>query len=353
MKKTLFTILAVAALAACAKEEVVTVNQDAIAFTNAFVDNTTKAIDPSITTTTLDGFTVYGTTKGNESGAPVVNIYPAVPVTGSVTTVDDDGNATAGSWSYDNQYTQYWIAGNTYNFAAVKNSAVTPDTDTPGTVTTDGNGMPKSIAYDAAGQADLLYAEAVNIEGKASGNDAVAFTFSHLLSKVKFSFKNNSAATTNPNYTYKVTDIEISGVGLTASCDVTNFPTYVWGTPATSYAADAPLTFGDIVADGVAANEAAVKVGSQVTKLSNYERLLIPGNYTAMNVKACIALLYGDAEVDVLNYDKNVSVNLEGGNAYNFVLSGSVGESIEFTVTKVEEWVENAAQYTENPAQNN
>ena len=349
MKKTLFTILAVAALAACAKEEVVTVNQDAIAFTNAFVDNTTKAIDPSITTTTLDGFTVYGTTKGNESGAPVVNIYPAVPVTGSVTTVDDDGNATAGSWSYDDQYTQYWIAGNTYNFAAVKN----------GEVDTDANGMPESIAYDAADQTDLLYAEAVNILGKTSGNEAVAFTFSHLLSKVKFSFQNTSAASTNHNYTYKVTDITISGVGLTASCDVTNFPTYVWGTPATSYSALDPLTFGHIVDKGVAANEAAVKVGSQVTKLSNYERLLIPGNYTAMNVKARVALLYGEAEdededeVDVLNYDKTVTVDLKGGNAYNFVLTGSIGEPIEFTVTRVDEWVENPAQYTENPAQNN
>lgn len=343
MKKTLFTIFAVAALAACAKEEVVNVNHESIAFDNAFVDNATKAIDPSITTLTLNGFTVYGTTQGNETGAPIVNIYSAVPVSGSVTSVDQNGNATAGSWSYGDQYTQYWIAGNTYNFAAVKN----------GTVTTDGNGMPESIAYDAEGQTDLLYAEAVNILGKTSGNEAVAFTFSHLLSKVKFSFQNTSAATTNPNYTYMVTDIEISGVGLTASCNVTNFPTYAWGTPATSYTAVAPLTFGDIVADGVAANEAAVKVGSQVTKLSNYERLLIPGNYTAMNVKARVALLYGEAEVDVLNYDKNVSVNLEGGNAYNFVLTGSIGEPIEFTVTRVEEWDENPAQYTENPAQNN
>ena len=338
MKKTLFTILAAAAIVGCAKEEIVTVNQEAIAFDNAFVDNATKAIDPSITTLTLDGFTVYGTTQGNETDAPVVNIYPGVEVTGSVTSVDEDGNATVGSWSYADQYTQYWIAGNTYNFAAVKN----------GTVSTDANGMPKSIAYDAAGQTDLLYAEAVNILGKTSENEAVAFTFSHLLSKVRFSFQNTSAASTNPNYTYKVTDITISGVGLTASCDVTNFPTYVWGTPATSYSAEAPLTFGHIVADGVAANEAAVNVGSQVTNSSNYDRLLIPGNYTDINVKARIALLYGTNEVDVLNYDETVSVNLLGGNAYNFILQGSIGEPIEFKVTKVENWIENNTQYTPN-----
>ena len=337
MKKTLFTILAAAAIVGCAKDEVVNVNQEAIAFNNVFVDNATKAIDPSITTLTLDGFTVYGTTQGNETGAPVVNIYPGVEVTGSVTNVDDEGNATAGSWSYEDEFTQYWIAGNTYNFAAVKN----------GTVSTDADGMPKLIAYDAAGQTDLLYAEAA-ATGQANNNAKVAFTFSHLLSKVRFSFQNTSATTTNPNYTYKVTDITISGVGLTASCDVTNFPTYVWGTPATSYSADAPLTFGDIVADGVVANEDAVNVGSQETKSSNYDRLLIPGNYTAVNVKARIALLYGTKEVDVLNYNQTVSVNLLGGNAYNFILQGSIGEPIQFSVTKVENWIENNTQYTPN-----
>ena len=338
MKKTLFTILAAAALVGCAKDEVVNLNHEAIAFNHAFVDNATKAIDPSITTLTLDGFTVYGTTQGNETNAPVVNIYPAVSVTGSVTSVGDNGNATVGSWSYGDQYTQYWIAGNTYNFAAVKN----------GVVDTDANGMPESIAYDAAGQTDLLYAEAVNILGKTSGNEAVAFTFSHLLSKVRFSFQNTSAASTNPNYTYKVTDIKISGVGLTASCDVTNFPTYVWGTPATSYSADAPLKFGNIVANGVADNEVAVNVGRQETKSSYYDRLLIPGNYTAVNVKARIALLYGTKEVDVLNYNETVSVNLLGGNAYNFILQGSIGEPIQFSVTKVENWIENNTQYTPN-----
>ena len=337
MKKTLFTILAVAALAGCDKEQIVTVNQEAITFENAFVDNATKALDPSITTTTLDGFTVYGTTQGNEASAPVVNIYPGVAVTGRVTDVDGNGNATAGTWNYDDQYTQYWIADNTYNFAAVKNA----------TVTTDANGMPTSLAYDAATQTDLLYAEAT-ATGKASGNEAVAFTFSHLLSKVKFSFQNTSAATTNPNYTYKVTDITISGVGLTASCDVTNFSAYVWGTPTAFYTSENPLTFGSIVNNGTAENEIAFNVGSQVTKSSNYERLLIPGDYTNIKVKARIALLYGENEVDVINYDKTVSVKLLGGNAYNFVLQSSIGEPIQFKVTKVEGWIENNTQYNYN-----
>ena len=63
MKKIFILLLAIATLAACNKSEVVDVNPgEAIQFGNAFVDNATKAIDPSITTLTLDGFTVYGTT---------------------------------------------------------------------------------------------------------------------------------------------------------------------------------------------------------------------------------------------------------------------------------------------------
>jgi hypothetical protein len=50
-------------------------------------------------------------------------------------------------------------------------------------------------------------------------------------------------------------------------------------------------------------------------------------------------------EVDVLDYDKTVAVKLLPGNAYNFQLSAQVGEPIEFTVTKVNTWLENGTQY--------
>lgn len=318
MRKLFILALAAAAAVGCTKDEVLDFNKEAIGFQNAFINNATRAIDPSITTATLTGFNVYGTTQGNEDGAPVVNIFKAVPVSGTA----EDG------YSYNIQYAQYWINGNAYNFAAVVNGTVAEeDLDT--------NGMPESIAYDATTQTDLLYAEAT-ATGKASGNDAVAFTFDHLLSKVKFSFQNESAAGSNSGYTYKVTDIEIYNVGKEAEVDVTAFPTFVWGTPTATYSHIEPLKFGHIVATGTAADEAAANVGAQTTYYSNYERLMIP---TAQaTIKCRIALLYNGAEVDVTNYDKTINVNLVGGRAYNFVLKGSIGEQITFSVTEVKDW---------------
>ena len=314
MRKLFILALAAAAAVGCTKDEVLDFNKEAIGFQNAFINNATRAIDPSITTATLTGFNVYGTTQGNEDGAPVVNIFKAVPVSGT----------TATGYSYNIQYAQYWINGNTYNFAAVVNGTVAEeDLDT--------NGMPKSIAYDATTQTDLLYAEAT-ATGKASGNDAVAFTFDHLLSKVKFSFQNESAADSNSGYYYKVTDIEIYGVGKEAEVDVT----FAWSDPPATYSNSEPFKFGHIVAAGTAADDAAVNVGAQKTYYSNYERLMIP---TAQaTIKCRIALLYNGAEVDVTNYDKTIDVNLVGGRAYNFVLKGSIGEQITFSVTEVKDW---------------
>lgn len=81
MKKIILATLAAAALVACAKEDVVVASKgEAIGFTNAFVDNTTKAMDPSLTTTSLKGFKVYGTTTGDHAGAQTVNIFNGIDV---------------------------------------------------------------------------------------------------------------------------------------------------------------------------------------------------------------------------------------------------------------------------------
>ena len=315
MKKILFLTLAAATLFSCAKDQLLTQNREAITFENAFVDNATKAIDPSITTTTLNSFVVYGTTQGDEKNAdgeviaPVVNIFPGVTVSGSSTT----------SWTYDDNATQYWIAGNTYNFAAVVNGEVAVDAN---------NGMPASIAYDAETQTDLLYATA-SANGVADINPKVAFTFDHLLSKVKFTFKNTSLAETNTGYTYKVTDIQVLEAGKKATYTMTG----KWAAPTSTYTA----AFGHIVSAGTTTAEDAVNVASNTSYSSNYERLMIPST-TNVTVSCRIALLYGNQEVDVNNYSEEVTLNLEPGQAYNFILSASVGEPIEFTVTKVNEW---------------
>ena len=340
MKKIILATLAAASLVACAKEEIVaSTNGEAIVFDNAFVDNTTKAIDPSITTATLEGFLVYGTTLGDHTGAETINIFNAVPVANNI----QEGVSTG--WQYEAGFTQYWIAGNKYNFAAVVNNNGAGLLDST-KVSIDANGMPISIVYAANGT-DLLYARsAQDIVGLPSGNPKVAFTFDHLLSKVKFSFKNNTPISDAANnYTYRVSNIEMTGTYAEGTCalgvDENGVNTYTWTKNNDNVAT---TNYGHIVANGTTAGEAATKVGPEGIKFSNNENLVIPGTYN-VNIKCQIELLIGEQVADIINYNKTTEVTLKQGVAYNFVLAGQLGEAIEFTVTKVNEWNNPAVDY--------
>ena len=102
MKKLLVFALAAIGMVACVKEEVTLLPQgDAISFESAFIDNATRAEDPSITTATLGGFKVWGFVKEHDG-----EIFNGVEVT-------KNGNV----WSYDG--TQYWVPKQPYYFAAL------------------------------------------------------------------------------------------------------------------------------------------------------------------------------------------------------------------------------------------
>ena len=176
--KKLFTILAVAAtLVSCAKEDVVSqAAPEAIGFDNAFVENSTRSVnDPSFDADNMfSDFAVYGFVEG-------AVLLDGVRVAQENLAEDQ----TKTGWEYAG--TQYWIAGANYDFYAVApftgNWAVKTDT-TPA----DAGATISFTNVD--GTQDLLYSGIVEQQGKASANTAVAFTFKHILSKVKFSFKN-------------------------------------------------------------------------------------------------------------------------------------------------------------------
>ena len=124
MKKYLFMAIAAAAITSCTQDEVMEVaEKQAINFGDAFVENATRAIDGTYSTTNMpESFQVYGTTKGNETNASEVTIFNNVEVTKSITT-----NASSDGYGYSSNYTQYWINGNTYNFAAVVGGTINND----------------------------------------------------------------------------------------------------------------------------------------------------------------------------------------------------------------------------------
>ena len=304
MKKTLIAILALAAVAACNKAEVIDSNPgEAIEFGDAFVDNATKAADKTYSgDKTLAAFNLYGTVASTNG---TINIYNGCQVTGSV-----------GTSVWTCPVNQYWIAGATYKFAAVADGTV---------ATTDANGMPLTITCNtevAANnvQNDLLYATETAI-GQASGNGKVNFEFSHLLSKAQFTVKSNTVG----GYYYSVKNIKVNNhVNGTYT-----IATGAW--EATGNKAD--TAFGNIE---------NVTAGDTNGKTCEFQRLLIPT--TADFKVSCTIELWNDngdaADVKLSTEDKTFTVaqDLVKGNAYDFNLSLSVGELIEFTVTQKPTW---------------
>jgi hypothetical protein len=185
MKKTVFLGLAAMAtlFTACSSDDVVDIKapNTAIGF-STFVDKATRA---ELTKDNLAAFTVYGYTKTTGDNPTDQTIFSGESVTKS-----------DGKWTYTN--TQYWVAGQAYYFHAIASSNATWEagqTNASGTLTysfTDGTD-------------DLIY-DYVGVSSAAADNDAVKFTFNHLLSKVQFKFTNALTATT---VQLEVTDISI------------------------------------------------------------------------------------------------------------------------------------------------
>ena len=319
MKKILIALCAVATIVSCSKNEFVDVDQDAIAFGNAFVNNGTRATDGfTIETNELLAFNVWATTQRS-------NTQPIVPILSEVAVSRTDATS---AWAYSAAYTQYWIPGNTYQFAAAKNYASV----------TLANGVPSQFTYDAAAQLDLLYAADTRVGMAAGANAAVAFTFDHLLSKAYFTVDTNPMSGNNANYTYRVSNICINNAVKEATYTVAD------GTWAgtTNYTPQAPLTFDDV-------NGYSKLVANQ-TYTSDLARLLVPATYDDnnndnndnLNITCTIETLYGDAVIDVQNYNKTITHEFVKGYVYNFVLAlQDPGQPIEFTVTRVNEWIPN------------
>lgn len=200
MKKLFLAVLAVAALAAC-KKDVLVQQQDgtAIAFGSAFVDNVTRASDPtavgdpSTTTHTIESMHVWG----------FMDKPSGYVFRGKEVTKDADGK-----WTYSP--IQYWFPGHVYYFAAVS-----PYDDNKVKVEAASEDALKglgTITFDNVdGNTDLLYsATTVSTVGKSVNDtyDPVAFTFNHLLSKIKFTFRNGFEA--EANHFLKVTNIRMA-----------------------------------------------------------------------------------------------------------------------------------------------
>lgn len=299
MKKILIAAMAIAALAACNKAEVIESNPgEAIQFGNAFVDNATKATDPSYSNTNISKFNVYGTVND-------VVIY-------------DGTEITKGEAAYNSAWTcpvnQYWIPGASYKFVGIVDGNKKDVTET-----TLEKGMPTSISYQADGVTDLLcqtITKTANTDGTPNG--LVAFNFTHLLSKVNFIVNNNSTAA--DKYSFNVKNIIFNG-NVSGVYDVVN---NTWKTK-------------DFKTGNTALSNITVAAKAASSQLET-EVLFLPGTYT---VSFTVEILYDGNVITTTNYPANGTTythTLDANNAYNFNVGVSVGELIQFTVTQQPSW---------------
>lgn len=315
MKKLFVSVLAIAGLVACNTEDVVRVQgPEAIRFEGTFVENVTRSEDPSTTTDNIQEFSVWAYMT-DETG---------------IVFDDELVSRNGDAWSYTN--TQYWLPGNAYRFAAFAGNR-NDVKGLPATMATDGLG---EITFtNVNGTNDILYAEKF-VESAANDQEAVKLQFAHLLSKVKFSFKNGFA---NDNNYVQVENIKMtvpaegSVVLSTKNYEARNFK---WTTAAED--SNLILDFGDIAE----AKKLAIRDGES----SDYERLTIPANAERKYVITFEVSVWNGEQEGIDNRKMTVEMSgleLLAGHAYNFVATINQENldlnAIEFMV-EVDKWVE-------------
>lgn len=314
MKKIFLAVVALAAMTACSNDEFVSVDRAPINFGEAFVDNATRATDPTYGgTKTLDHFYVYATVTGNQG---TVRIFGGEEVTGTVGSNDDDadGVMTPNIWTCSTK-TEYWVPGADYKFAAVVDywSIDAKNAD-------DTLGLPKIIGYstDIANgdvyQKDLLYATA-EVTDASADQGPVNFTFQHLLSKVQFTV----TSTAQGSYSHSIKNITVknfqNGDYIIAYDAEGNDISYWTGiTPKN-------ISFGNI--DGV----------TNGSKTNATQMLLIPTNEDFV-VSFDVEVWKNGTKIS--SEPKTVTVTdkpLVKGNAYNFTIECELNSPIKFSVT--------------------
>lgn len=309
MKKVLFALAAVVALAACSKEQtLVTPQPDAIGFGQPFIENATRAVANEFNS--IDSFQVWGDVTGNAGNIFLYN--------GAL--VERNGAADGAAFKCSSQ-TEYWIPSATYNFMAISGAnGVTPTT-----------GFPTTISYTATGSNDLLLSEYVEVKTNdkaapttgVNGDNCVPFTFKHLLSKVYFNFTN---ASTSDKCSYVISDIKISGAKASGEYSITDKK---W--TSVSGEADA-LNFGTT-------GNTAIAQGKSAT--SDNAHVLLPGEQTitvSFKQKFYFNGTLMSETPDNAPITKELTTTFAPNGAYVINVNLQTGSAITFTLEKLTGW---------------
>lgn len=289
--------------ASCSSDETIDgidMQGKAITFGNVSIKENSRAVDPSYSAKDIASFQVWGTVTGNAGSAL---IFDGATIS--------KGTAAYGEvWTQADGQTQYWISGADYEFLAIV------DGNKPGVTTTKladtEPKMPESIAYTADGETDLLCQKVSRPQN--SDDSVVAFTFTHLLSKVHFTFQTTSAGSFN------IADIEVKGHFASGQYTIAG------GSWESQTVATTALSFGD--ATGVtsttsqtSADACLIIPGTQSLSVSFSKTYILNGK--VMNTEPVTANL--ENYTFEANKEYNILVTLEGGSEITFIIESLKG----------------------------
>ena len=316
MRKFLIALAAVA-VASCSTEITIDAPKGAvIEFGNHFVNNSTRAA-VDITKDTIDDFGVFGWVEADEKQGLIFN---------NTLVYKQDGK-------FIYQTPQYWIGGAQYYFAALapKDAAwkYSPLNAQNGTISFN-NAV-------AGAEQDLLFdfvAPERTPESITSKPGEVSFNFHHILSRVKFSFKNGFASTSN--ITLKVTDVVITNAHARGTLDLNNGQLAAAWNAVDTMEAD----FGDTTVE----NNAENIMDSGATAVSSH-LYLIPAKAT-YNVRFNVTLYQAGVELGHYNRSATITLDMERGKSYEFKATLDPNNTadhgalnpIEFIVGNVGSW---------------
>lgn len=314
MKKIFIAVLAVAALASCSKEQTVNVDKgEAISFENAFVENATRATDP--TTTNLQDFGVYGTVaKGGNTALIFDN-----------TKVYKNGDV----FKYDTP--QYWIAAADYTFTAVAPFTAAKWSYNPDTTTLVFNNETAAAEQDVL----LAYAEKTTEDKLTAENtQPVAFTFKHILSKVAFKFENTFA---DGNTTLSVYNVKINNTAKTGTMVITDGVDQAW-----AGAENLVVPFGTQSANVNLNKDAAIGNGANLVVAHQYvipaEREYVITFDVDLYQAGVYLATYNHEIKHTINFAKNGNYSLNVKLAPDTVDPNTQLYPIEFAVEDIEDW---------------
>ncbi len=210
MKKQVLMMAALAlVLGGCSKTETTDVAQGRAIGFDTFVGKSTKAVT-EMDNNSLTKFYVFGSYSSTGSWTPV---FTNVGVSG--------GTVGTGGTKWTPEQTAYWQPSTTYHFGAYSN----------GNNSLDGasfNAESQTLTFTdyAVGDNDLIAAipDYKTTDATVTGEEVVNLTFSHLLSQVKFTFKNKDSY----DYTMEISNIKIGSAVKTATGTLVKGSTVTW-----------------------------------------------------------------------------------------------------------------------------